>query len=96
MVAGVLFLGDVLFEIPSNVMLGRIGARRSLSRIMALWGCVTMLMMFATGATSLYVLRFLLGAAEAGFMPGCLLFPQPVVPEPCPRPDHQRFHRLHP
>jgi D-galactonate transporter len=72
--AGMFFVGYVVFELPSNLLLARIGVRRTLLRIMALWGVLTVLLMFVQGATTLYVLRFLLGAAEAGFFPGIILY----------------------
>lgn len=70
----IFFIGYVLFEVPSNLMLHRVGARATLLRIMVLWGIVSAGMMFVTGAASLYVTRFLLGAAEAGFVPGVFLY----------------------
>lgn len=70
----IFFIGYVMFEVPSNLMLNRVGARATLLRIMVLWGLVSAGMMFVTGATSLYIMRFLLGAAEAGFVPGVFLY----------------------
>jgi len=64
--AGVFFVGYFLFEVPSNLMLHRIGARRWLARIMITWGIISAAMMFVTTPASFYALRFLLGAAEAG------------------------------
>ncbi|WP_144146832.1 MFS transporter [Paraburkholderia sp. BCC1884] len=72
--AGMFFIGYVVFELPSNLLLARIGVRKTLLRIMVLWGCLTVLLMFVQSATMLYVLRFLLGAAEAGFFPGIILY----------------------
>lgn len=72
--AGIFFIGYLLFEIPSNLMLERIGVRRTLLRIMVCWGAVAVLMMFVQTPIQFYVLRFLLGAFEAGFMPGVLLY----------------------
>ena len=72
--AGLFFLGYFLFEIPSNLILHRIGARIWLARIMATWGILACLAAFAYGQTSFLVLRFLLGIAEAGFFPGVLLY----------------------
>src|SRR5262245_4389489 len=72
--AGIFSLGYVLFGIPSNLMLARFGARRWLATIMVVWGIISASMMFIGGAAGFYVLRFLLGAAEAGFFPGILLF----------------------
>jgi ACS family tartrate transporter-like MFS transporter len=72
--AGIFFLGYVLFEVPSNLMLARLGARVWISRIMISWGLVASAMMFVRGPVSLSVLRFLLGAAEAGFFPGMIYY----------------------
>jgi len=70
--AGVFFLSYTLFEIPSNVILARVGARRWIARIMISWGLVSAGMMFVRSASAFYVLRFALGAAEAGFFPGII------------------------
>jgi len=70
--AGIFFLGYTLLEIPSNVILARVGARVWIARIMITWGIVSAGMMFVRSATAFYVLRFLLGAAEAGFFPGII------------------------
>jgi MFS family permease len=72
--AGLFFIGYFLLEIPSNLMLERFGARRWFARIMLTWGAITMGMAFVSGPTSFYVMRFLLGAAEAGFFPGVLYY----------------------
>ena len=72
--AGIFFLGYVLFEVPSNLVLARVGARRWIARIMISWGVVASAMMFIRGPLSLYALRFLLGAAEAGFFPGMIYY----------------------
>jgi D-galactonate transporter len=72
--AGIFFLGYFLFEVPSNLMLARVGARRTLLRIMFCWGLVAAAMMFVSTPTMFYVLRFLLGVFEAGFFPGVLLY----------------------
>jgi MFS transporter, ACS family, tartrate transporter len=72
--AGIFFLGYFLFEVPSNLALARIGARIWIARIAIVWGFVSMAMMFATGPRSFNALRFLLGAAEAGFFPGIVLY----------------------
>src|SRR3954453_9062153 len=66
---GLFFLGYALFEVPSNVLLARFGARRWIARIMVTWGCLGTGMMFVHTPTQFYVLRFLLGVAEAGFFP---------------------------
>jgi MFS family permease len=72
--AGIFFIGYAVFEIPSNLMLHRVGARVWLSRIMVTWGLASAAMMFAHNETSFYVLRFILGVAEAGFSPGVILY----------------------
>jgi MFS family permease len=72
--AGVFFIGYFLFEIPSNLLLEKIGARATMSRIMILWGAISCCMMFMKSEWAFYTLRFLLGAAEAGFFPGVILF----------------------
>ena len=72
--AGIFFLSYGLFEVPSNVILARIGARRWIARIMITWGIVASAMMFVRGPIGFYTLRFLLGAAEAGFFPGVLYY----------------------
>lgn len=72
--AGVFFLGYMLFEIPSNLLLEKIGARKTISRILVLWGITSACMLFVRDANSFYVLRFLLGAFEAGFAPGMILY----------------------
>lgn len=71
--AGIFFVSYAIFEVPSNVILSRVGPRIWLCRIMVTWGLVASAMMFATTEMSFYVLRFLLGIAEAGFYPGVLL-----------------------
>jgi ACS family tartrate transporter-like MFS transporter len=72
--AGLFFLGYFVFEIPSNLILERVGARRWIARIMIVWGLVSMGTMFVTGTTSFYIARVLLGLAEAGFFPGVVLY----------------------
>ena len=72
--AGIFFVGYFLFEVPSNVILHRVGARIWIARIMVTWGLISAGMMFVESATSFYVLRFLLGVAEAGFFPGIILY----------------------
>ena len=72
--AGIFFIGYFIFEIPSNLILHRTGARRWIARIMITWGFLSSSMMFVTSETMFYVLRFLLGAAEAGFFPGIILY----------------------
>lgn len=72
--AGIFFWGYFLFEVPSNLILQRVGARIWIARIMIVWGLVSMSFMFMKGVTMFYVLRFLLGVAEAGFFPGIILY----------------------
>ena len=72
--AGVFFFGYFLFEVPSNVILTKVGARRWICRIMATWGLISAATAFVEGPTSFYVLRFLLGLAEAGFAPGMIYY----------------------
>jgi MFS transporter, ACS family, tartrate transporter len=72
--AGVFFLGYFLFEVPSNVILDKVGARLWIARVMITWGIVSGAFAFITGETSFYILRFLLGVAEAGFFPGIILY----------------------
>ena len=72
--AGIFFVGYFLFEVPSNVILARVGARRWICRIMATWGLVSVAAAFMQGPTSFYLLRFLLGLAEAGFAPGMIYY----------------------
>ena len=72
--AGIFFLSYMLFEVPSNLILARVGARRWIARIMITWGIISSSMMFVRGAGSFYTLRFLLGLAEAGFFPGIIYY----------------------
>jgi len=72
--AGIFFIGYFIFEVPSNLILEKVGARRWIARIMITWGLLSAAMMFVQGATSFLILRFLLGAAEAGFYPGVILY----------------------
>lgn len=72
--AGLFFIGYFLFEIPSNLILQRVGARIWITRIMITWGLVAISMMFIRNTTWFYSLRFLLGVAEAGFYPGVVLY----------------------
>ena len=70
----VFYLGYFLFEVPSNLMLRRMGARRWIGRILISWGLLSSAMMLVRGPASFYLLRFLLGLAEAGFFPGIILY----------------------
>jgi MFS transporter, ACS family, tartrate transporter len=72
--AGIFSIGYVIFGVPSNLALERFGARRWLAAIMIVWGVLSAATMFIESAAAFYVLRFLLGAAEAGFFPGIILF----------------------
>jgi MFS transporter, ACS family, tartrate transporter len=78
--AGIFFIGYFLFEVPSNLVLVRVGARPWLARIMISWGLVVIAMAWVRGAASFYTLRFLLGVAEAGLLPGVLLYLSRWVP----------------
>ena len=79
--AGLFFLGYFLFEIPSNLILERVGARLWIARIMFVWGLVSMATVFVKDASSFYALRVLLGLAEAGFFPGMVLYLTYWIPE---------------
>jgi D-galactonate transporter len=72
--AGIFFLGYFLFEVPSNIILHKFGARRWLARIMLTWAVISASFAFVSTPTMFYVMRFLLGAAEAGFAPGVILY----------------------
>jgi sugar phosphate permease len=72
--AGIFFIGYAVFEVPSNLILHRVGAKIWLSRIMVTWGIASALMMFAHNEISFYILRFLVAVAEAGFSPGVILY----------------------
>jgi len=72
--AGMFFAGYLLFQIPSNLILERVGVRRWIATLMVVWGIVSCLMIFIRGPLSFYSFRFLLGAAEAGFFPGIILY----------------------
>jgi ACS family tartrate transporter-like MFS transporter len=72
--AGIFFIGYFIFEVPSNLILERVGARRWIARIMVTWGVISAATAFVTGPASFMTMRFLLGVAEAGFFPGILLY----------------------
>ena len=72
--AGMFFISYFLLETPSNLIMVRMGARRWIARIMFTWGLLSGAMAFVSGETSFYIVRFLLGAAEAGFFPGILFY----------------------
>ena len=82
--AGLFFAGYALFQIPSNLVLVRVGARVWIACIMAIWGVISASMMFVHGAGTFYALRFLLGVAEAGFFPGVITYLSLWFP-PCRR-----------
>ncbi|MFM0139210.1 MFS transporter [Caballeronia grimmiae] len=72
--AGIFFWGYFLCEVPSNIILHKVGARMWIARVMVTWGIISAAMAFVKGPTSFYIVRFLLGAAEAGFFPGIILY----------------------
>ena len=72
--SGIFFLGYCLFEIPSNLILERVGARLWIARIMVTWGLISAGLMFVRTPAMFYLLRFLLGVAEAGFFPGVVYY----------------------
>jgi D-galactonate transporter len=72
--AGIFFIGYFIFEIPSNVLLHKVGAGRWIARIMVTWALLSAATMFVNSALSFYIVRFLLGVAEAGFFPGIILY----------------------
>ena len=72
--ASMFFVGYVLFEVPSNVLLKKLGARKTMLRIMLCWGVVSMSTMFVKSPIEFYVARFFLGVFEAGFFPGILFY----------------------
>lgn len=80
--AGIFFIGYFLFEVPSNLILHRTGARVWIARIMITWGLLSAATMWVTSATAFYALRFLLGIAEAGFFPGIVLYLTQWYPAP--------------
>ena len=72
--SGIFFIGYFLFQLPSNLVLEKVGVRRWISLLMVVWGVISCLMIFIRGPISFYAMRFLLGAAEAGFFPGIILY----------------------
>ncbi|MCC7177433.1 MAG: MFS transporter [Acidobacteria bacterium] len=78
--AGIFFVSYTAFEIPSNIILAKVGARRWIARIMISWGLISAAMLFVRDAPTFYALRFLLGAAEAGFFPGIIYYLTRWVP----------------
>jgi MFS transporter, ACS family, tartrate transporter len=79
--SGIFFLGYALFEVPSNLVLARVGARRWISRIMITWGLLAATMMWVRTPGQFYTVRFLLGVAEAGFFPGVIYYLRDWFPE---------------
>ena len=90
--SGIFFVGYALFEVPSNLILARVGARRWIARIAITWGMLACAMMFVRGPRSFYAIRFLLGFAEAGFFPGIVYYLGALVPA---APARARDRRLH-
>jgi sugar phosphate permease len=87
--AGIFFIGYFFFEVPSNVLLKKFGARTWIARIMISWGVLSTCMIFVKGEWSFYVMRFLLGIAEAGFFPGIIFYLTlwyPARHRSCPSP----------
>jgi MFS family permease len=78
--AGIFFIGYFLFEVPSNLLLVRVGARPWIARILVTWSAVVVAMAWTQGVGSFYILRFLLGVAEAGLLPGVLLYLSRWIP----------------
>ena len=78
--AGMFFLGYFIFQLPSNLLLQRVGVRRWICGLMVIWGLISCSMIFTRGPASFYALRFLLGAAEAGFFPGMILYMKHWIP----------------
>jgi len=99
---GLFFVAYVLFEVPSNLAMEKVGARLWIARIMITWGLVGIGMAFVVGPYSFYVGRFLLGAAEAGFFPGVILYlgraplSHVLVPRAIPRAGRRDVHGRHP
>jgi len=83
--ASAFFIGYALFEVPSNLALARFGARRWLARIMLTWGLISAATAFIHGPWQFYIMRFLLGVAEAGFYPGVILYLSGWFPGEHPR-----------
>ena len=72
--AGIFFIGYFVFEVPSNILLSKVGARIWIARILVTWGIISGCMALTSGPLSFYSIRFLLGVAEAGFFPGIILY----------------------
>ena len=95
-ISGIFFIGYFLFEVPSNVMLQKYGARVWIARILVSWGLLATLSAFVQNATQLYILRFLLGVAEAGFFPGIIVYLTLLVPLQGAGDDGGALHRRDP
>ena len=93
--AGIFFIGYFLFEVPSNIILHRVGARVWIARIMITWALISAASMFVKTPTTFYVLRFLLGVAEAGFFPGIILYLTYWFPARAARPHERALHDRH-
>ncbi|MEH7148525.1 MFS transporter, partial [Priestia megaterium] len=74
LVTGIFFIGYFIFEVPSNILMQKFGARVWITRILITWGIISMATGFAQNATQLYIIRFFLGVAEAGLFPGIILY----------------------
>lgn len=74
LIAGIFFFGYFIFEVPSNIIMHRVGARIWIARILISWGIVVIITAWAQNITQMYILRFILGVAEAGFFPGIILY----------------------
>ena len=90
--SGIFFLGYCLFEIPSNIILERVGARLWIARIMVTWGLISAGLMLVRTPLLFYVLRFLLGVAEAGFFPGVIYYLSLWYPDGATRASDRGFH----
>ena len=90
--AGIFFWGYFLFEVPSNIILDKVGARLWIARVMITWGIVSAAMTFVWDATSFYVLRFLLGAARGGLLSRHHPVPQLLVPGASACGDYLAVH----
>ena len=89
---GMFFLGYILFQVPSNLILLRVGARVWIARVVVAWGVVSVASAFVIGPHSFYALRFLLGLAESGFFPGNAALPELLVPCPAQGRGDCRLH----
>jgi Sugar phosphate permease len=93
--AGMFFIGYFLFEIPSNLIMQKVGARIWIARIMISWGLISMATAFISGPVSFAIARFCLGVAEAGFTPGIYLFFTYWFPWQLARQNHRRVPGRH-